>query len=141
MIELMLRIFKKEGIMKINNDSQYREYKRAVEVLIEKGTKLGDIELLSDSDKEDFARLTDAIYEWEAAYHPLPGKVSTIITDAIKKCMDAENIKQKEAAQKLGISESRISELLSGKRALNLNMVKRLRDNFGISADFILDNM
>ena len=127
--------------MKISSDSQYREYKRAVEVLIEKGTKLGDIELLSDSDKEDFARLTDAIYEWEAAYHPLPGKVSTIITDAIKKCMDAENIKQKEAAQKLGISESRISELLSGKRALNLNMVKRLRDNFGLSADFILDNM
>ena len=108
--------------MKISSDSQYREYKRAVEVLIEKGTKLGDIELLSDSDKEDFARLTDAIYEWEAAYHPLPGKVSTIITDAIKKCMDAENIKQKEAAQKLGISESRISELLSGKRALNLNI-------------------
>ena len=58
--------------MKISSDSQYREYKRAVEVLIEKGTKLGDIELLSDSDKEDFARLTDAIYEWEAAYHPLP---------------------------------------------------------------------
>ena len=107
--------------MKINNDSQYREYKRAVEVLIEKGTKLGDMELLSDSDKEEFVRLTDAIYEWEAAYHPLPGKVSTIITDAI--------------------SESRISELLSGKRALNLNLVKRLRDNFGISADFILDNM
>ena len=127
--------------MKINNDSQYREYKRAVEVLIEKGTKLGDMELLSDSDKEEFVRLTDAIYEWEAAYHPLPGKVSTIITDAIKKRMDAENIKQKEAAQKLGISESRISELLSGKRALNLNLVKRLRDNFGMSADFILDNM
>ena len=105
--------------MKINNDSQYREYKRAVEVLIEKGTKLGDMELLSDSDKEEFVRLTDAI----------------------KKRMDAENIKQKEAAQKLGISESRISELLSGKRALNLNLVKRLRDNFGISADFILDNM
>ena len=54
--------------MKINNDSQYREYKRAVEVLIEKGTKLGDMELLSDSDKEEFVRLTDAIYEWEAAY-------------------------------------------------------------------------
>ena len=76
--------------MKISSDSQYREYKRAVEVLIEKGTKLGDIELLSDSDKEDFARLTDAIYEWEAAYHPLPGKVSTIITDAIKKCIEGE---------------------------------------------------
>ncbi|MFV0326207.1 MAG: hypothetical protein ACK5LF_17815 [Bacteroides xylanisolvens] len=56
--------------MKISSDSQYREYKRAVEVLIEKGTKLGDMELLS----------------------------------GYKKRMDVENIKQKEAVQKLGIS-------------------------------------
>lgn len=127
--------------MKISSDSQYREYKKEMEVLIQKGTKLGDMELLSEADKEEFVRLTDAIYEWEAAHHPLPGKVSTIITDAIKQRMTIGNIKQKEAAKKLGISESRISELLSGKRTLNLNMVKRLRDNFGISADFILDNM
>ena len=127
--------------MKISNDSQYREYKNEMEVLIQKGTKLGDMELLSEAEKEEFIPLTDAIYEWEAAYHPLPGKVSTIITDAIKKRMDVDNIKQKEAAKKLGVSESRISELLSGKRSLNLNMVKRLRDNFGISADFILDNI
>lgn len=141
MIELMLRTIKKEGVMKISSDSQYREYKKEMEVLIQKGTKLGDMELLSEAEKEEFIRLTDAIYEWEAAYHPLPGKVSTIITDAIKERMEAENIKQKEAAKKLGVSESRISELLSGKRSLNLNLVKRLRDNFGISADFILDNM
>ena len=56
--------------MKISSDSQYREYKRAVEVLIEKGIKLGDMELLS----------------------------------GYKKRMDVENIKQKEALQKLGIS-------------------------------------
>jgi hypothetical protein len=56
--------------MKISSDSQYREYKRAVEVLIEKGIKLGDMELLS----------------------------------GYKKRMDVENIKQKEAVQKLGIS-------------------------------------
>ena len=132
---------KKEGIMKISSDSQYREYKKEMEVLIQKGTKLGDMELLSEADKEEFVRLTDAIYEWEAAYHPLPGKVSTVITDAIKQRMSIGNIKQKDAAKKLGVSESRVSELLSGRRSLNLNMVKRLRDNFGISADFILDNM
>lgn len=55
-------------VMKISTDSQYREYKKAVEVLIEKGTKLGDMELLS----------------------------------GYKKRMDVENIKQKEAVQKLG---------------------------------------
>ena len=127
--------------MKISSDSQYREYKKEMEVLIQKGTKHGDMELLSEADKEEFVRLTDAIYEWEAAYHPLPGKVSTVITDAIKQRMSIGNIKQKDAAKKLGVSESRVSELLSGRRSLNLNMVKRLRDNFGISADFILDNM
>ena len=127
--------------MKISSDSQYREYKKEMEVLIQKGPKLGDMELLSEADKEEFVRLTDAIYEWEAAYHPLPGKVSTVITDAIKQRMSIGNIKQKDAAKKLGVSESRVSELLSGRRSLNLNMVKRLRDNFGISADFILDNM
>ena len=127
--------------MKISSDSQYREYKKEMEVLIQKGTKLGDMELLSEADKEEFVRLTDAIYEWEAAYHPLPGKVSTVITDAIKQRMSIGKRKQKDAAKKLGVSESRVSELLSGRRSLNLNMVKRLRDNFGISADFILDNM
>lgn len=127
--------------MIIKNDAQYREYKKAMEVIIVKGTELGDMELLSQSDKDEFIRLTDAIYEWESAYHPLPGKVSTLITDEIKKQMENKMIKQKEAARMLGISESRVSELLNGKRGLNLNIAKRLRDYFGISADFIFDNI
>lgn len=127
--------------MIIKNDAQYREHKEAMEVIITKGTKFGDMELLSQSDKDEFIRLTDAIHEWEAAYHPLPGKVSSLITDEIKKQMVDKKIKQKEAAKMLGISESRVSELLNGKRALNLNIAKRLRDCFGIPADFILDNI
>lgn len=127
--------------MIIKNDAQYREYKEAMEVIITKGTKLGDMEFLLQSDKDEFIRLTDAIHEWESAYHPLPGKVSSLITEEIKKQMDNKKIKQKEAAQMLGISESRVSELLNGKRGLNLNIAKRLRDCFGIPADFILDNI
>lgn len=127
--------------MVIKNDIQYREYKNAMEVIITKGTELGDMELLSQTDKDEFIRLTDAIHEWESAYHPLPGKVSTLITDEIKRQMESKHIKQKEAARMLGISESRISELLNGKRTLNLNIAKRLRDCFGIPADFILDNI
>lgn len=127
--------------MIINNDAQYREYMDAMEEIIVKGTELGDMELLSQSDKDEFIRLTDAIHEWESAYHPLPGKVSSLITDEIKKQMVDKKIKQKEAAQMLGISESRISELLNGRRGLNLNLAKRLRDCFGIPADFIFDNI
>lgn len=127
--------------MVIKNEAQYKEYKKQMDIIIAKGTELGDMELLPELDKKEFIRLTDAIHEWESAYHPLPGKVSTLITDEIKRQMEDKRIKQKEAAKMLGISESRVSELLNGKRGLNLNIAKRLRDYFGISADFILDNI
>lgn len=52
----------------IGNDAQYRAYKNAMEAIIPKGTELGDMELLSQSDKDEFIRLTDAIHEWESAY-------------------------------------------------------------------------
>lgn len=65
--------------MIIKDDTQYREYKGKIEVLINKGTTLGDMELLSQSDKDEFIHLTDIIYEWESVYHPLLGKVSSLI--------------------------------------------------------------
>lgn len=127
--------------MKIKSDAEYRECKRGIDKIIHIGTTLGNMDLLDQSDKDELIRLSDMVEEWEAAYHPLPGKVSTLITDEIRRKMNEANLNQIEAAEKLGVSKSRINELLSGKRALNLNLVKRLRDNFGISADFILDNM
>ena len=45
-----------------------------MEIILAKGTALGNMEFLPQSDKDEFIRITDAIYEWEAAYHPLPGK-------------------------------------------------------------------
>lgn len=127
--------------MKIKTEKEFRAYQADMESIIAKGASLGDMELLSEEDKAKYIALSQAINEWESAYHPLPGKVSTLITDAIKARMEANNLKQKEAAKRLGISESRVSDILNGRRSLNLNIVKRLRDNLGIPADFILDNI
>jgi antitoxin component HigA of HigAB toxin-antitoxin module len=88
----------------------------------------------------EYKLISSAIIEYEAAYHPLPGRVSTIITDEIVKRMTEKHLKQKNVAQILGISESRISDLLNGKRPLNLRIVKRLRDELNIPADFILNH-
>ena len=122
--------------MKIKTDKEFRTYQAEMEAITVKGTDLGDMDLLSEEEKERYIVLSQAISEWEAAYHPLPGRVSTLITDAIRKKMETE-----ETARRLGISESRVSDILNGRRPLNLNIVKRLRDNFGIPADFILDNI
>ena len=43
--------------MVIKNDAQYREYKNTMETIIAKGTQLGDMELLPQSDKNEFSAL------------------------------------------------------------------------------------
>lgn len=126
--------------MTINSEKEFKKYRSDMEVIIAKGTALGDMELLSDKDKAEYIRLSDAIAEYEAAYYPLPGRVSTLLTDAIREKMEEKGINQKQTAQLLGISESRVSDLLNGRRKLNLHVAKRLRDNFCIPADFILDH-
>ena len=120
--------------MKIKTEKEFRAYQAEMESIITKGTSLGDMELLSEEDKTKYIALSQAISEWEAAYHPLPGRVSTLIIDAIRAKMEANNLKQKETAKCLGISESRVSDILNGRRSLNLNIVKRLRGTNGVQS-------
>ena len=82
--------------MKIKTEKEFRAYQAEMESIITKGTSLGDMELLSEEDKTKYIALSQAISEWEAAYHPLPGRVSTLIIDAIRAKMEANNLKQKE---------------------------------------------
>lgn len=125
--------------MRIKSEKEYQDYRADMEIIIAKGTKLGDMELLPEDDKQEFVSLSRAIAEYEAACHPLPGKVSTLLTDTIREKMEEKGVNQKQAAKLLGISESRVSDLLNGKRKINFNIAKRLRNNFGIPADFIFD--
>ena len=125
--------------MTIKNEKEFRDYQANLEILIAKGAKLGSMELLPEEDLDEMDRLAEAIEEYEAACYPLPGEVSTLLTDTIREKMVEKGVNQKQTAKLLGISESRVSDLLNGKRKLNLNIAKRLRDNFGISADLILD--
>ena len=125
--------------MIIKNEKEFRDYQANLETLIAKGTQLGNMELLSEEEQKEYIRLSDAIEEYEAAYHPLPGRVSTLLTDTIREKMQEKGINQKQTAKLLGISESRVSDLLNGRRPLNLNIAKRLRDHLSIPADFILD--
>ena len=48
------------------------------------------------------------------------------------------NIKQKQLAKLIGVSETRISEILNGKRKLNFELAKKLHSKLNIDADFLL---
>jgi len=126
--------------MEINNSKQFTIFKEKSELLLKEICQYEDESNIPSEIIAEYKQISDAIIEYEAAYHPLPGRVSTIITDEIAKRMAEKHLKQKNLALMLGVSEKRINDLLKGKRPLNLRIAKRLRDELDISADFILNH-
>jgi HTH-type transcriptional regulator/antitoxin HigA len=126
--------------MNIISQKQFEVFKERSELLLKQICQYEDENKVPIEIINEYEQISHVIIEYEAAYHPLPGRVSTVITDEIVKRMTERELKQKNIAQMLGISESRISDLLNGKRPLNLRIVKRLRDELNISADFILNH-
>lgn len=130
-------------MIKYNEISDKREYigvRNALELITKRGTDLGDMDLLSDIEKAEYSLLANRIHEWEKVNYPLPVGVSPAITAMVKEKIKELNLKQRDAASLLGISEARMSDLLKGKRGINIRLARKLRDGLGIPADFILDN-
>ena len=70
----------------------------------------------------------------------MPIKTPTTLVEMIRFKMFEMNIKQKQLANLLEISETRISELLCGKRKLNLELAKKLYQKLNIDAAFLLSS-
>lgn len=75
----------------------------------------------------------DLIEDYESEHHPMP-EASGV--DALKFLMEQHDIKQSELPE-IG-SQGVVSEVLAGKRALNIRQVRALSARFGVSADTFL---
>ena len=124
--------------MTIKNEKQYKEYEAQVEGLIQKGTELGDMELLSEAEKAEFTMLSEALDEYGRAYHPLPGQMSALLADAILFKVKEKGLKQKDAAKMIGISATTFSDLLHGRRSLSFDIARSLHKVLGVPADVVL---
>lgn len=125
-------------VQKIKTEKDYRSICSYMDLLIDKGTQLGDMELLSDTDKNEYVRLSAMVRKWEKVNYPHPIPVNPLIAQ-IQERMAEQNLKQKDAAILLGIDEARMSEILRGKRAISMRLAKSLRKNLQIEADMLLD--
>ena len=124
--------------MTIKNEKQYKEYEAQVEGLIQKGTELGDMELLSEAEKAEFTMLSEALDEYGRTYHPLPGQMSTLLANAILFKVKEKGLKQKDAAKMIGISATTFSDLLHGRRSLSFDIARSLHKVLGVPADVVL---
>ena len=124
--------------MTIKSEKDYKDYEARVERLIQRGTELGDMDLLSAEDKAEFNRLSEALDAYGRAYHPLPGQMSTLLADAILLQVKEKGLKQKDAARMIGISATTFSDLLHGRRTLSFDVARSLHKVLGIPAEIVL---
>ena len=56
----------------------------------------------------------------------------------LKELRTAQNLNQKELAEKLGYSQNTISQWESGKRSMDADTLARIADYFGVTTDTVL---
>ncbi len=76
------------------------------------------------------ATLGELIGDYDEKHHPLPKNLSGV--DMLRFLMEQQNLNQADLPE-LG-SQGVVSELLAGKRELNLRQIKMLTQRFGLSA-------
>ncbi len=91
-------------------------------------------------DKEaEFAALSQAIEAYEDSLGLMPLQPQTL-AGMIELKRFERHLKQKELAEQLGITATRLNEVLNGKRKVNMDLAKRLYKVLGIKAEFILEH-
>lgn len=117
----------------IKTEEENKAAIKRLEILLD-SEENGDI---SPEEKEEADLLEVLINNYEEKYHSI-GQPDPI--EYIKYIMENKRFKQKDIVEILGISKSGLSKILSRKRALSLEMIKRLHKAFNIPYDILMSD-
>jgi HTH-type transcriptional regulator/antitoxin HigA len=115
------------------------ENERQYEVMLERIEEL--LPLVSNETPLDDRNLTELVVisnlveEYEEKYYPVP---MPTLSEIIRYEMAERGITQKELAEMLGVSPSRVSEYMNGKAEPTLKVARILNKKLDIDADFLL---
>ena len=110
----------------------YKQYLLRIDELLK---VVGNRTPSNDPNFIELETISDLVADYEEKY--LPVAIPSLI-DMIKLRMQEQGLKQKDLAELLGTTTSRISEYIRGKRELTLQMAKKVHKQLDIDADIIL---
>jgi len=114
------------------NNQEYRDQLKEMESFLDLLTKKGKLNKVQQT-QLDIA--SDYVQEYEEKYHAF--KPDNLV-EMIELRMYQRKLKQKDLADLLDTSPSRISEFMNGKRKLTMEMAKALYKKLNIDAELIL---
>ena len=121
-------------------ETKYEKVQLQIEALLQKSIQNGGFKALLSDEVSLLNKLSLVAENYEDNLQMMPIKTPTTLVEMIRFKMFEMNLKQKQLANLLEISETRISELLCGKRKLNLELAKKLYQKLNIDAAFLLSS-
>ncbi len=118
--------------MKIVTNSQYHAALAQIEAFIEKG-----FSNLTKPETAELESLSKSVEEYETQKYPMP--LHTDIVDVLEYYMFEHKINKTELSRQLEIPNSALSEIMSGKKKINLAIAKKLHQKLKIDGNFILE--
>jgi len=112
--------------------SDYRAKSKRMEELLKILTLKGK---LAKKQQAELDEVSDEIADYEEVHYPFEAET---LKEMIELRMYQRKLKQKDVAEILGTTPSRISEILNGKRKLTLDQAKGLYMKLNIDAELIL---
>ncbi len=116
----------------IKNETQYKKAINRVEELLQ---VVGNETSVEDQNFVELDLLSDLVAEYEERYYPVR---KPSLAAVIRIRMAELGISQKGLAELLGISPSRVSELLNGKSEPTLKVARLLHQKLHIDPEIIL---
>ena len=126
------RLSSKKIGTKIQSREVYELTMKEIHALMKKGE-----ENLNQKELERLSVLADAAENYEDTHEPLP--VPPSLPDMIRMKMFQLRLKQHYAARLLGVSEAKLSLILSGKQKPDIHFVKALHEKLNLDANQILE--
>jgi len=123
----------KSSTIKIADEQAYNTAMERINTLMKKGE-----DNLSPKEEAELSSLALAAeeYEEEHIYKPSPPKT---LEGLIELYMYKKRLKQGQIAQKLGISQAKLSLILSGKQKPDVKFLKAVHKNLDIDANQLLE--
>jgi HTH-type transcriptional regulator/antitoxin HigA len=123
----------------IKSEEEYQQVMEKIESYLVQATKQGGFHTLSAQERDELQVLSKLAESWEDSIPLMPIKQPQTLVEMIELKMFERKLKQKDLAELLETSPSRLSEILTGKRQITLTMAKNLFKKLNIDPAFILE--
>lgn len=125
---------RKTSSITIASETEYEKVMLDIESLMDKGEAN-----LTTEENDSIRNMALAAQSWEQSHYRVA--MPKTLEELIELRMYEMHIKQKEMAEKLGISNTKLSLILSGRQKPDIQFIKAVHTKLHVDADFILSTL